>query len=52
MPTRKFISRQEVSDLYDVSIRTVDRWITDGTIKAVKVGRVVRVVVASLPGVE
>ena len=52
MMTEKFLTKRECADLYKVNPKTIERWIADGKIKAVKIGQTVRVVVASLPGVK
>ena len=39
----KFLTRETVADRLDVSIRSVDRWIRDGDLKAHKFGRSVRI---------
>lgn len=37
------LSVQETADLFGVTKRTVFRWIKDGRIKAIKIGRTVRI---------
>ena len=48
----EYLTTKEVSRTYGVSRLTVYNWIKRGTIKAIKVGGVLRVVKTSLPKEE
>jgi excisionase family DNA binding protein len=43
LPTQPFLTPQEVSDLLQVSVYTVRRWIKQGELPAYKVGRLWRI---------
>jgi len=38
----KLLTKKQVSDLFGISERTLDRWRSAGTINAIKVGGIVR----------
>jgi excisionase family DNA binding protein len=43
LPTHPFLTPEEVSDLLQVSVYTVRRWIKQGELPAYKVGRLWRI---------
>jgi len=43
LPSQPFLTPQEVSDLLQVSVYTVRRWIKQGQLPAYKVGRLWRI---------
>lgn len=43
LPSQPFLTPQEVSDLLQVSVYTVRRWIKQGNLPAYKVGRLWRI---------
>ena len=49
MPEPKFYSPREVADIYGVTRITVYKWIRTGVVKALKVGRIIRISNDSLP---
>jgi putative molybdopterin biosynthesis protein len=48
LPTHPFLTPEEVSDLLQVSVYTVRRWIKQGELPAYKVGRLWRIDKADL----
>lgn len=48
LPTHPFLTPEEVSDLLQVSVYTVRRWIKQGELPAYKVGRLWRIDEADL----
>ena len=38
-----FLTREDVSNIFHVSEKTVDRWISSGDLKAIKIGNRVRI---------
>jgi putative molybdopterin biosynthesis protein len=48
LPTHPFLTPEEVSDLLQVSVYTVRRWIKQGELPAYKVGRLWRIDTADL----
>ena len=43
MTEERFLSVKEVSKIFSLSTRTVWRWIADGKLDAIKIGRSVRI---------
>ena len=39
----QFYTQQELAELLKVSTRTIQNWIKDGQIKAIRIGRTVRI---------
>ena len=42
MTSNRYMSRQELSDYMSVSVRTVDRWRSEGLIRGVRLGTIRR----------
>lgn len=51
--TRKWLTRQEAADQADVSVRTIARWLADGTLTrhSIRKGKGVRIDAAELAGI-